>query len=43
MAGNMVTPTNHFGRLNFITELDINACLGQVDFLKGQVKEENFT
>ncbi len=26
-----------------VTELDINACLGQVDFLKEQVKEENFT
>ncbi len=26
-----------------VTDLDINACPGQVDFLKGRVKEENFT
>ncbi len=45
MAGNTVTPTSHSGVLNFIkptvTELDINMCLRQVHFLKGQVKEED--
>ncbi len=40
MAGNTVTPAGHSGGLNSTeTELDINACPGQVDFLKGQVKE----
>ncbi len=36
----MVTPAGQSGGLNSTeTELDINACPGQADFLKGQVKE----
>ncbi len=41
MAGNAVIPTCHFGGLNLFTatELNINACLVQMYFLKGRVKD----